>query len=49
MTAMLMRCVRTHPPPTSALASLATKGRAGSVMVSDSGPGEGGIGEAAPP
>lgn len=37
MTAMLMRCVRTHPPPTSALASLATKGMAGSVMVGDLG------------
>lgn len=39
MTAMLMHCVKTHPLPTSALVSLATKGKAGSVRVSDLGRG----------
>lgn len=47
MTAMLMRYVRTHPLPTSALASLATKGMAGSVRVSDLGSGSMGSQEAA--
>lgn len=41
MTATPMPCVRTHPPPTSAPAGLATKGRAGSVRVSDLGTSSG--------
>lgn len=36
-----MPCVRTHPPPTSAPAGLATRGRAGGVRVSDLGTSRG--------